>query len=503
MAKYRETEAENGQGLFLSINLKAQLLPGTLEYMLDRLIGEKIDISCFDKHYRNDKTGAKAIPPKVLLKLILYGYSKGVKSSRKLEELSKHNVIAKALSEDIEPHWTSIANFLSNNSREFQEIFVKVLSYCVELGLVGGNTFAIDGLRLPSNASSGMTGTQEELEKKLNLYRRMAIKHIRKHEKEDELGERDEKKAKRYEARQKKLNQQIEKISGFLERMELKESSRGKEIRSNVTDNESALILAHSKYIQGYIGIAVSDNENQIIVEAEAVGSSGEGKHMPEILDGTLENLKYARVNISDEKPITMLSDANYYSEENLEACQNRGIEAIMPDIHYRKRLGNGKKMTYEASDFKYREEGNYYECPAGQKLEYSGESRFQKKWRGKVYRANVKKCRVCSLFSQCMKSKKEQQNISNGKTLIISKSNEPGSLCRAMIEKMKTEEYQNKYSYRMGIIEPVFANISYCKHLNRFNLRGKRKVNGLWQLFCTVHNLEKCLKEYNKKIYV
>jgi len=80
----------------------------------------------------------------------------------------------------------------------------------------------------------------------------------------------------------------------------------------------------------------------------------------------------------------------------------------------------------------------------------------------------------------------------------LITKSNEAGSLCRAMREKLKTEEYQDKYGYRMQIIEPVFANITYCKGLNRFSLRGKRKVNGQWLLYCIVHNLGKCLKGYN-----
>lgn len=80
MAKYKQTEAGNGQGLFLSINLKEQLLPGTFEYMLDDLIGNKIDVSAFDKNYKNDDTGAKAVPPSALIKLVIYRYSRGAKS---------------------------------------------------------------------------------------------------------------------------------------------------------------------------------------------------------------------------------------------------------------------------------------------------------------------------------------------------------------------------------------------------------------------------------------
>jgi len=63
------------------------------------------------------------------------------------------------------------------------------------------------------------------------------------------------------------------------------------------------------------------------------------------------------------------------------------------------------------------------------------------------------------------------------------------------MIEKIDTPHGRKMYSMRMGIVEPVFANIRYCKGMNRFTLRGKAKVNIQWMLYCCVHNIEKTLK--------
>ena len=322
MARYRNTEAGNGQGMFLSINLKEQLLPGTFEYMLDKLIESKIDISILDQNYKNDKTGAKAIPPGILIKLIIYGYSKGIKSSRALEELCRNNIIAKALTEDTQPHWTTIANFVSRNEECFKNIFVKVLAYCTELGLVGGKTFAIDGCRLPSNASIDLTGTKEELKKRVKLYRRMAEKHIEKHKRKDEKGEVDEDVEIKFQRQQKKLNRYAEKINDFIENMEYRESSRGKEMKSNVTDNESAMIHTSSGYIQGYIGMAVTDRENQIIINAEAVGSANECEHLPWVMGETLENIKETKVKTSKKTKQILLADKNYFSEANLKACK-------------------------------------------------------------------------------------------------------------------------------------------------------------------------------------
>jgi hypothetical protein len=238
MAKYKHTDSEDGQGLFLTVNLKEQRLPGTFEYMLDDLIGGKIDISVFDRNYKNDKTGAPAIPPAALIKLILYGYSKGRNSSRGIAELSRNNITAKALTGNVEPHWTSIADFISGNHEAFE-----VLAYSDELGLIGSETFAIDGLRLPSNAPLALTGTKEERGKRLEVYKKMAEKHTERRQRRDEQGEADGETKERYEERQKKLKRRIEKLSGFIESMEEKEGKRGQEIRSNMTDNESALIL--------------------------------------------------------------------------------------------------------------------------------------------------------------------------------------------------------------------------------------------------------------------
>jgi hypothetical protein len=198
----------------------------------------------FDNNYKNDETGSKAISPASLIKLIIYGYSKGMKSSRKISEL-------------------------------------------------------------------------------------------------DERGELDKEAKENYKKRQKKLNRQICVISDFLAVMKQKEGKRTGEIKSNVTDNESALIRSSSGYIQGYIGLAVSDKRNQIIVSAEAVGSANEGEHLAQMLDDTMSNMAEVGVKLPEVKKPIILGDANYFSEDNLKVCYEQNIEAIIPDDQYRKRLGS------------------------------------------------------------------------------------------------------------------------------------------------------------------
>ena len=128
MARYKETA--RGQGLFLVVDLEKQLIPDTYEYTLKHLIDSNIDLSIFDGKYNNDDTGAKAIEPRILLKIILYCYSLGVISSRKIAKLCKTHITVKALAEDTEPHYTTISDFVSGMGEEIEKIFAEVLVSC-------------------------------------------------------------------------------------------------------------------------------------------------------------------------------------------------------------------------------------------------------------------------------------------------------------------------------------------------------------------------------------
>jgi hypothetical protein len=397
----------------------------------------------------------------------------------------------------MEIHWTTIADFVSGNKEAVKETFIQVLMYCNGLGLIGGRDFALDGLRLPSNASKDMSGTEEGLKERLEVCRKMAVKHIERHARKDAQGINDEGTKKRFEKRQRKLNRQIEKIGDFLAKMKKKEGRDGKEIQSNVTDNESAMIHSTKGFIQGYINIAATDQKSQVITSAQAFGSANETEHMAEMLDKNAENLEKAGVKVEEGTVITVRGDPNYYSEENFRACQERRIDAVIADSQAKRRLGPNGENRYDADDFIYNEAEDCYECPQGKRLEYKRMTE-QKGIQGKVYQGSLTDCKQCPDYKKCSWSKKEQSELNQGKTLRIVKSNERGSLSREMRKKLETVEYQDKYADRIQIVEPVFANIRHCKGLNRLTLRGNEKVNSQWLLYCIVHNLGKCLNGRN-----
>jgi transposase len=125
-----------------------------------------LDMSIFQGKYHNDETGRAAYDPKILLKVVLLAYSRGLISSRKIEQACRENVVFMALACGQQPDHSTIAAFVSSMKDEILPLFRDVLLICEEINLLGGTMFALDGCKLPSNASKELSGTFTELQKK-------------------------------------------------------------------------------------------------------------------------------------------------------------------------------------------------------------------------------------------------------------------------------------------------------------------------------------------------
>ena len=149
MARYKSIDTNPR---FLAVDLAQQLLPGTFEHALNHLLDHELDVSHFDARFRNDETGATAYPPAMLLKVVLFAYSQGLVSSRAIERACREHVTFIALCGDSAPHFTTIAHFVSAVGEDIARVFAAVVAICDRQGLIGREMFAIDGVKLPSNA---------------------------------------------------------------------------------------------------------------------------------------------------------------------------------------------------------------------------------------------------------------------------------------------------------------------------------------------------------------
>ena len=505
MARYKHYDYD--QLMMVPVSLEQQLIPGSLEYAIHHVVEERLDLSIFDDRYCNDETGRKAIDPKVLIKIVLFGYSRGLISSRSLERACKENITFMALSCGQIPDHSTIAAFVSSLNKEIGPLFTKVLLICDEEDLLGGTHFSLDGLKLSSNAAKEWSGKFEDLKKKQEALDRKVKEAVREHRAEDKRArKKTDSNRKRREKRIKRLKQKADRIDRFLSKNEPKIGSRGNEIQSNVTDNESAKMATSHGVLQGYNANAIVDEKHQVIVHSETFGRGEDGSNMEPMLEGAKEKLEA----VGWQKPLKdrqMSADTGYYSVKNLEACKESGVDAYVPDPHFRKRdvrfsdagryrrsvdkrheKYKSKKRFFSAEDFKLDDRTGKLICPAGHGL-YVKNRNFVTKdgYKAIAYQAPKTACRDCQLRSKCLRNPNtvsRQVHIFYGKR--------PGSLTDEMKRKIDTEDGRLIYSKRMGIVEPVFGNIRTCKRMDRFTLRGKVKVNIQWLLYCMVHNIEK-----------
>lgn len=507
MARFKDYSYD--QGKFIPVFFDKQILPGTFEYTLSYLIDHEVDISIFETRYRNDETGAPAYDPAILLKIILYAYSRGIVSSRKIAQCCEENIIFMALSADTRPHFTTIAGFVSSLEDEITELFRDILLICDEMGLIGREMFAIDGCKLPSNASKEWSGTRADFQKKKVKLEETIRKIVRRHREHDaeELSGEIITREKNYV---KALRDQVRKIRGWLDQNGDKPGSRGGIRKSNITDNESAKMKSSHGVIQGYDGVAVVDDRHQVIVHAEAFGEAQEHGLLGPMIQGTRENFQA----IGREEDIfgkaKMTADAGFHTEANIRMVMEEGIDAYVADTQFRKRDPRfaevdrykerfrkeraeyyGKKGLYRVKDFTISDEKDYCICPGGKRMYRNGGNVIVDGNRAIKFRSRKTDCRVCELRNQCLRhpDRSETRQV----YFFMGRSEQaPETFTQKMKRKIDSIIGSHIYSKRIGTGEPVFANIRHALGLSRFTLRGKRKVDIQWKLYCMVHNLIK-----------
>jgi transposase len=489
------------QGKFIPVHFEKQILPGTFEYSLNHLIDHELDLAIFHERYHNDETGCAAYDPKILLKIILFAYSRSITSSRRIAQACEENIIFMALSCDTKPHFTTIADFVSTMVKEIGKLFKEVLLVCDDLGLIGKEMFAIDGCKLPSNASKEWSGTKADFEKKASKMEKAIENILQKHREEDQ--NLTESKVKESEEKfVATLNKRISKIREWLKDNDDKPGKTGKPKKSNITDNESAKMKTHRGVIQGYNGVAATDGKHQVIVKAEAFGEGQEH----DLLEPMVEGVRKTFQAIGKEEDVftkaKLLADSGYHTEKNMEMLANEGIDAYVADNRFRKRdprfadyekykdaarkdWAKGKPKLFRTDDFTFDKDMRHCICPAGKRLYRSGANEKAHRFKG-----TQTTCVSCKLREKCIRN--PEKTIIRQVAYFSGKTGSGPTFTDRMKRKIDSTIGRVIYGMRLAISEPPFSHITSALKLDRFTLRSKKKVNTQWNLFCIVYNLTK-----------
>ena len=506
MARYKPQDRNS---LLLPVVLSEQIVPGSFGFALDYLVDNELDLTALDARFKNDEVGASAYDPRVMLKIVLLAYSQGLISSRVIEQACTRNVQFIAISGDSQPSHTHIAKFVCSLSTQIKPLFSQVLMTCDAQGLIGRTMFAIDGVKLPSNASKERSGTHEELRHRARRLEQAADKILTLHQAQDKQGSDEALEPKR-QARIDALRKEAKRTREFLATAPKRQGSKGKELKSNVTDPESAKMATSKGVMQGYSAQAAVDSSHQIIIAADVIGSGSEQAMLLPMIEQaspwrTLDTL--------------VTADAGYHSDANIAKLMEQSIPAMVADNQMRARderfdsqakykgkpdplsekkaTGQEKEVKrFRPKDFTFNDD-NTASCPANKLMTSAGTIYISA--RGlhyQTYTAKAVDCEACLLSDKCFKGPlKPNDGRGRQVTRFVPKPKDDTHPSERMRRAIDSPSGRQLYSQRFGTVEPVFANIRHNKRLSRLNHRGRNKVNTQWSLYCMVHNIEKLSK--------
>jgi len=269
-------------------------------------------------------------------------------------------------------------------------------------------------------------------------------------------------------------------------------------------------MLSSKGVIQGYDGLAMVDAKHQIVVHAEAFGEGQEHGLLIPMLEGTRQTFRELELSHDVLKNGIVMADAGFCSEANSRYLLESGVDAYVADPQFRRRdirfadapqhrpqrasepFAKPKKLKrFLPRDFQPSKDFSHCLCPAGKRLHRNGARvRMGDLWAVK-FSGSSQSCRHCALRQQCLRYPERtpvrQVTIARGRF-----AGKLPTFAARMRERIDSERGRYLYGRRLAVVEPVFANIRSTRKLNRLSLRGRRKVNAQWQLYCLVHNIGK-----------
>jgi len=356
---------------------------------------------------------------------------------------------------------------------------------------------------MPSNASKTWSGTREDFARKVQKMER-AVRHLMKrHREADRAGESSPIQA----AREKQidtLKRATKKVKAWLSENEDKLGVTGKARKSNLTDNDSAKMKTSKGVIQGYDGVAMVDARHQVVVHAEAYGDPQEHALLVPMLEATRKAFEAIGEKEDVLKKTALAADSGFHTEANVKYLFEAGIDGYVADHLFRKRdprfatagrhrplREQSKAKHFRPQDFIYDAHTKTCICPAGQFLYQNGSHCLIGGREAVKFTGAKRVCGPCELRERCLRHPERtptrQVVFFTGHTVGLAET-----YTAKMKQKIDTEHGRYQYGRRLGIAEPVFGNVCGTRGLHRFSLRGKRKVNTQWLLYCMVHNIGK-----------
>ncbi len=441
------------QVLLMAPVLQEWVPEGDLAHFVADLVERGLDLSQIYVSYE-DERGYPPYDPRLMLKLLIYGYANGVCSSRALERATHRDIAVRMLCAGQHPDYRSIARFRARHLEALSELFVQALRLCAEAGLVKLGTLALDGTKLRANASrhkamshARMVKAEAQLEEEIAVLRARARALLE----QDAASDAAEDERFGPDSRGDELPDELARRESRLERLReakaaLEAEAREREQRRrsemaaegrkprippggrdpfapkptdqrNFTDPESKIMkTSDGAFHQCFNAQAVVDEQAQVILAADASAQAPDTPQLEGALDQLEQNL--AAAGVEPPAGAALTADAGYFSEDNVRAAETHGLDPY---------IATGRQKHSDPEPISPR---------------------------GRIPKHATPKQR--------------------------------------MARKNKTKHGQATYARRKAIVEPVFGQMQTVQDARQLLLRGKQAARAQWRFHCAIHNLLK-----------
>jgi transposase len=412
------------------------------------------------------KVGNSEYYPKAMLKLVIYGYSYGFRSSRKLERAVHDNFSFIWLTGGLSPDHKTIAEFRRRNKTALKNVLKQCARLCIKLDLIAGNTLFTDGTKIRANASIKNTWTKEKCEKYLQ--------HIDQHI-ESILSECDaidnEEQSQPTLIKMKSSLKEKEALKSEIQKI-LKELKEEDKKSLNTVDPECTRINSLKGSHAGYNAQIVVDEKHGLIVNSDVVSKNNDTEQFADQVNQANE--------ILGKKCKVACSDSGYADTRELEKIDKQGIKVIVPS---QRQASKKEPKPFDKERFNYDSQKDEYTCPEGNKLIYK---RMIKRGNAKQYSIITPSiCRECKSFGICTSSKYHGRRVSR-------------LLNEAIRQRLEAQyldhESQAIYKLRKQKVELPFGHIKRNLKVDAFLMRGREGAKAEMSLLTSCFNIARII---------
>ncbi len=431
---------------------------------------ENIDLKALGFELQTLKTeGRPSFNTETFLKIYLYGYLNGLRSSRKLEKECARNIELQWLLFGLAPNYHSISDFRKNNPSGLKKLFKVFVSFLKDADLIAGETIAIDGTKSRAHNSKKANFNQKKIDKHLAYIEEKTQQYL------DELAQNDEKEN---SVTITKIQEKIERLKKNKLRYEVLEEKlkASGEPQISTTDEDSRALLVQGQVVEVSYNIQAAVDEKHKLVVATHTINRNDRNALSAIAMEAKENLGV--------ETFTALVDKGYHNGREITQCKAQNIRTIVAHPTLVNSNENGTTKDYLVANFKYDRESDFYICPANQVLKTTG--RWHKKTRDrdsyefKKYRTPA--CKECAVKTLCTSRTGGREIDRSQYANAVEENNQ------------RYRENVQLYRKRQEINEHIFGTIKRQWGYNHTNLTGLEKVNGEHSLIMLVYNIKRAI---------